>query len=87
MSRPEALNNFECKICEDEGWVCENHRTEPWRGGEQECCGGAGAPCICHPLHMSKAHLVSGCSINQLEDEFHARKQEWRDRELAKRGP
>ena len=21
-----------CLLCEDSGWVCENHRTEPWEG-------------------------------------------------------
>ncbi len=37
-----------CKICEDEGWVCENHPENSWAGGNQKCCGGAGKPCECN---------------------------------------
>jgi hypothetical protein len=33
-----------CKICDGQGWVCENHQDIPWNDGEG-CCGGAGAPC------------------------------------------
>ena len=39
----------ECEICNGEGWVCENHSDKPWLEGE--CCGGAGMPCVCNPLH------------------------------------
>jgi hypothetical protein len=31
-------------ICEGEGWVCEEHPSTPWRGGDG-CCGAAGMPC------------------------------------------
>lgn len=37
-----------CEICDDEGWVCENHPLVAWKGGDAECCGGAGAPCKCN---------------------------------------
>lgn len=42
-----------CATCQGVGWVCENHPSHPWAGmtGEDECCGGAGAPCAeCNPL-------------------------------------
>jgi hypothetical protein len=36
---------MECPLCEDSGWVCENHPKRAWEG-EQACgCRGAGAPC------------------------------------------
>ena len=34
-----------CKICDDAGWVCENHPDLPWDGPRACSCGGAGAPC------------------------------------------
>lgn len=37
-----------CKVCKDEGWVCENHPSEAWNGGDSKCCGGAGMPCKCN---------------------------------------
>ena len=37
-----------CPICHDEQWVCEDHPDKPWLGG---CCGGAGMPCTCSPMH------------------------------------
>jgi hypothetical protein len=47
-----------CTNCNDEGWVCENHRNVPWKDGTATCCSdegkeygcGAGAPCrLCNP--------------------------------------
>jgi hypothetical protein len=34
-----------CSVCEDCGWVCENHLDRPWEGEHARTCGGAGAPC------------------------------------------
>jgi hypothetical protein len=35
---------MKCTLCEDTGWVCENHLNVPW-SGEHACrCGGAGCP-------------------------------------------
>ena len=34
-----------CIVCEDTGWVCENHPDQPWEGPHARACGGAGAPC------------------------------------------
>jgi hypothetical protein len=40
-----------CPLCDDCGWVCENHPSKPWEG-ERACqCGGAGMPC--HYCNMS----------------------------------
>ena len=39
-----------CALCEDCGWVCENHPDRPWDGKHACNCGGAGAPCPrCNP--------------------------------------
>ena len=36
---------MKCLLCEDCGWVCENHPDQPWTGPRAFACGGAGAPC------------------------------------------
>jgi hypothetical protein len=37
-----------CAVCNDEGWVCENHADKPWNASGCEC--GAGMPCReCNP--------------------------------------
>lgn len=48
-----------CANCDGEGWVCEDHPEVPWGSGDG-CCGGAGMPCICNPLHKyeEKGNLV-----------------------------
>lgn len=46
----EAEPSAVCPTCKGEMWVCENHPDVPWDGGDQNCCGGAGAPCPrCNP--------------------------------------
>jgi hypothetical protein len=35
-----------CLLCEDTGWVCENHPDQPWGGPHACSCGGAGMPCL-----------------------------------------
>lgn len=42
----------ECLLCEGTGWVCEDHPEVPWDEGA--CCGGAGMPCCCNPLHSAE---------------------------------
>jgi hypothetical protein len=32
-------------VCDDCGWVCENHPDRPFQGESACTCGGAGAPC------------------------------------------
>ena len=48
----------DCKNCNGQGWVCENHPNTPWEDGKATCCAaegsewgcGAGAPCkACNP--------------------------------------
>ena len=39
-------------ICDNGGWVCENHPDRPWSGTSKraDACGGAGMPCeACNP--------------------------------------
>jgi len=39
-----------CPNCNGEGWVCENHQSQPWNEDPGGCQCGAGAPCrICNP--------------------------------------
>jgi hypothetical protein len=41
---------MKCALCEDCGWVCENHPDRPWSGDHACTCGGAGEPCPrCNP--------------------------------------
>lgn len=43
----------DCRTCDGEGWVCEDHPDKPWGNGKN-CCGGAGMPCrICNPSDYS----------------------------------
>ena len=37
-----------CPLCDDFGWVCENHPNRPWEGHHACTCGGAGMPCFCN---------------------------------------
>lgn len=41
----EFVCSPECPTCLGDGIVCEDHPDQPWRDGEQACCGGAGMPC------------------------------------------
>jgi len=34
-----------CTLCDDTGWVCEEHQDQPWEGPHACSCGAAGAPC------------------------------------------
>jgi hypothetical protein len=42
-----------CVVCDNTGWVCENHPDRPWKGFSKRfdaCDCGAGAPCdLCNP--------------------------------------
>jgi hypothetical protein len=40
---PTPSSVMKCLVCEDSGWVCENHPDQPWTG--PHACDGAGAPC------------------------------------------
>lgn len=33
-----------CPICNDEGWICEEHNDKPW---PHDKCAGPGMPCKC----------------------------------------
>lgn len=35
---------MKCILCEDCGWVCEEHPTAPWNEEHLLRCNGAGAP-------------------------------------------
>jgi hypothetical protein len=53
-----------CTICDNTGWVCENHPDRPWGGGTRlDVCGcGAGNPI---PLALFFSHYVecAGCRL------------------------
>jgi hypothetical protein len=35
---------MKCNICEDSGWICDNHPHRPWEGNHACSCGGAPCP-------------------------------------------
>jgi hypothetical protein len=42
-----------CNLCEDCGWVCEDHPDAPWDGLHACICGAAGMPCPkCNPSDL-----------------------------------
>ena len=45
-----------CELCDDCGWICENH-PDRHAMGERACeCGGAGSPCpLCNRPGESEA--------------------------------
>src|SRR6266567_7246455 len=44
------MNQMKCELCDDCGWVCENHQDRPWQGAHACSCGGAGMACPrCNP--------------------------------------
>ena len=46
---------MDCLLCEDTGWVCENHPDQPFAGPHACRCGGAGMPCPkCNPSNQDK---------------------------------
>ena len=47
-----------CKTCDGEGWVCEFHHDKAWGCGDG-CCGGAGSPCHCNPLHKDQQEKMN----------------------------
>ena len=52
LSEAIDKSNIRCANCDGEGWVCEDHPEVPWMDGDG-CCGGAGQPCSCNPIHSS----------------------------------
>ena len=53
MTKGKYLNsqknsNFNCPICEDTGWICENCGTR-WELSSGGTCCGAGGNCNCNP--------------------------------------
>lgn len=54
------MHKVKCENCADTGWVCENHTDHPWGGlpNVEECCGGAGQPCVCN-LDLSKDVMIA----------------------------
>jgi len=57
-----GLRVVKCVACLDTGHVCENHPDMPWPGiaPVEECCGGAGMPCLvcCDPIPMDGTHSI-----------------------------
>src|SRR3954452_24575243 len=45
-----------CAICDDTGWVCEDHPGRPWTAEHACGCGGAGAPLLRLQLQRRSGH-------------------------------
>ena len=58
-----------CPICKGEGWVCEQHRFVPWKGGTMECCDGPAVPCDCNPRGRMPPGFKVHCSVNDEGEE------------------
>ena len=44
---------MKCTVCEDFGWVCEDHRDMPWDRVHARYCSAAGMPCPnCNPSDL-----------------------------------
>lgn len=53
-----------CPLCQNEGWVCEDHPDKPWHGGAG-CCGAAGEPCRCNTYKPPWHHPGSGVQAGE----------------------
>jgi hypothetical protein len=64
---------MKCALCEDTGWVCENHPDRPWEGKRACTCGGAGDPC-------PRCHASDGDSAPRMPKDFKTEfdKKGWR---------
>src|SRR5712691_6019239 len=58
QTRPSAIGRLfysvmACLLCDNTGWVCEEHPDRPWRGTSQRAdacdCVRVGMPCECNP--------------------------------------
>ena len=51
--RSAYLTVMACLVCDNTGWVCEEHPDRPWRGTSQRAdacdCVRVGMPCECNP--------------------------------------
>ncbi|TWB66650.1 hypothetical protein [Bradyrhizobium sacchari] len=54
-----------CTICDDTGWVCENHPDRPWDGPRGCTCGGAGVPCPAWVLQMERCRACPKASVSR----------------------
>ena len=50
-----------CDLCDDEGWVCENHLDKAW---PDQCDCGAGCPCVCNPGAGQPEGFVTTATTN-----------------------
>ena len=57
-----------CEVCDNTGWVCENHADRPSDcGGDSKracTCGGAGMPCLVWNLLFLSAKLSDSLVSN-----------------------
>jgi hypothetical protein len=54
-----------CEVCDNTGWVCENHADRPSDCGDSEracTCGGAGTPClVCNQPEPGERPRLPSC--------------------------
>ena len=43
---PKRRQGMKCAVCDDTGWVCEEHPDKPWHARPGGCECGAGMPCL-----------------------------------------
>jgi len=62
----------QCTLCEDGGWVCEDHPTSPWNAEHVENCIGASASCPwCNsPMDGTAPRMPEGFDEDRLRHWF-----------------
>jgi hypothetical protein len=68
-SRRGAIRLIKCSLCQDCGWVCENHPGRPWEGPHACNCGGAGALPVVQCAHRGQAASDAGWLRDRLRQE------------------
>jgi hypothetical protein len=75
MTSYTSIEHFKDFLGEE--WVCENHPDKAWGDGEG-CCGAAGMPCICSPMHEDNIKQEKTDGIKRaIEVIDHAQEQLW----------
>jgi hypothetical protein len=62
---------IKCTLCQDVGWVCEEHPGRPWAGAKACGCGAAGMPCsLCNaPDDGGAPRMPDGFEIDDDKNE------------------
>lgn len=62
-----------CLVCDNTGWVCEDHPDRPWRGNSERTeacdCDPPGTPCECNTCggidEPAKLSPIAGVTLDK----------------------